>query len=97
MRRTGVVGDPEWTHRSDSHVPRAKLSVSSLQSSSMNAMRASVGVQGEVDRRGLVLPACLAPYWLMPACFPKQLSGFLFRHKSDVFTRDPLVHQTLGK
>lgn len=62
MRRTGVVGDPEWTHRSDSHVPRAKLSVSSLQSYSMNAMRASVGVQGEVDRRGLVLPAGLAPH-----------------------------------
>lgn len=62
MRRMGVVGDPEWTHHSDSHVPRAKLSVSSLQSCSMSAMRASLGVQGEVDRRGTVLATCLAPH-----------------------------------
>lgn len=57
-----MVGDLEWTHHSDSHVPRAKRSVSSLQSCSRDAMHAFNVVQGEVDHRGSVLPVCLALY-----------------------------------
>lgn len=57
-----MLGDPEWTHRSDSYVPRAERSVSFLQSCNRGAVHASVGAQGEVDRRGLVLPVCLALY-----------------------------------
>lgn len=63
-KRTGVVGDTEWTSSSDSHIHRAKLSVFSLKSYSMDAVHASEVLGANLAAGETVLCVNVAVYRL---------------------------------